>query len=239
MKKFKPIFKVNNSKWHVYPWILDHFPPDYEEMHYVEPCVGDAAILLSKNRSSSEYINDPDFSIIQIFRCLRDEPKSFISKLKRTTYCEKTFLKFQDKTSFKDLLDRAISEFILRRMSRSGERLKFIESENSIQIWEEVLSELSKISHRLSNIHIFNKPVIDVIKAFDEENVLLYLNILEENSSKSTDDQIEIGTFLVNQFRGKAIINSPATALYKRLYGTWKCSKKKTPISNNCLWFNY
>lgn len=244
MKKLKPIFKLNNSKWNIYNWILEHFPPEYEKMQYLELIAGDAVVLLNKEPSVSEYLNEPDVSIAKIFRSLRDENKHFLAKMKRSTYSEKTFEKAKKKTKFKDTLDETTTDFMLRRMSRSGEKNTFLNSENSIQIWNQVVADLPDISERLRDVRIFSKPPLEVLKAFDEPNVLVYVSLPELNDSapadeiSSADAQIHLASFLA-QFQGKAIVSGLATAFNKRLYANWKTSRKKVDKVTESIWYNY
>jgi site-specific DNA-adenine methylase len=244
MKKLKPIFKINNSKWHIHNWIIEHFPPNYEKLQYLDLIAGDGVVLLNKEPSVAEYLNDQDTSITRIFRSLRDEGKVFLTKVRRAEYAEKTFEKAKTKTAFKDSLDEAATDFMLRRMSRSGEKNTFLDSENSVQIWNQVVTDLPDVVSRIAAVRIFNKPPLAVLKAFDEPNVLAFVNLPElvdgvpTTDIHSADAQIHLASFL-SQFQGKAIVSGQATALNKRLYADWKTSRKKVDKITEALWYNY
>ena len=91
-------------------------------MTYVEPFCSGAAILLNKNPSETEVICDIDDGIVAMFKGIRDEPKEFISRIKRTKYSERAFkIAFnKSQNEFEDYLDKAVNEYILRKMSRGG-----------------------------------------------------------------------------------------------------------------------
>jgi DNA adenine methylase len=114
------------------------------------------------------------------------------------------------------------------------------------------------IADRLKETFIFNMPSIEVIKAYNNKETLIYCDPPYLPSTRTAkeayefemteDEHIELSEVL-NVFKGKAIISGYYSALYKDLYDGWTCKKKK--ISNHsgqnktkgtrieCLWFNY
>ena len=241
----RPLVK-SRGKYHLASWITQNFPPNYVQMGYIEPYVQAGGVFFNKERSVDESINDEDGSIICIYKALRDEPGMFLSRLKRTKYCINTFNKALKKSSNKDYLDLAVTEFILRRMSRNGAKRVFAEDES----WDSILTELPKIADRLQNVHIFNKSPIETLLAYDDKDMFTFVDppLLAEsadvNENKlSTDEHIELSEVL-NQFRGRVMICGLPSLLYRRLYHAdkgWKCIKRKTTVKTtiDCLWVNY
>lgn len=231
MNKVKSVVK---GKAGLSPWIISHFPENYEEMTYVEPYCGAASVLLNKNKSLIEVINDTDKDIIQIYRALRDEPKEIIRRLHLCKYCEETFERAMKKNHFDDYLDHGVNEFILRKMSRGGSKKIF--SLGDAKTWETTLKYLPEIADRLEEVYIFNHLPLDIIKSFNLKNTLLYCAppyLLETKVSKtvyssemSTDDHIELAHNL-NHFSGKVLISGYVSPLYNRLYKGWNIEKKK------------
>lgn len=263
--KTRPVFKCHGGKYYLAQWIISHFPEDRENMTYVEPYCGGANVLLNKEKSKVEIINDIDLTLINIYRALRDEPKDFIRRLNLCKYCQETFDKALNKAPQEDYLDSAINEFILRRMSRGGLKKAFAWSNRlrggkpgDVNAWETALKSLPDLSTRLNGVFIFNKQAIEVIQAFNTPDTLLYCDppyLLETRVSKtvysselSTDDHIELAHVL-NNFNGKVVLSGYASPLYNRLYKDWNADKKK--ISNHSsqqakkdkktemLWKNY
>jgi len=271
MSKLRPPFKIHGGKFYLASWVLDNFPKNVEQYDYIEPFSGGASVLLNKTRptheGAKEVINDLDRGVTAIFKCLRDEPDVFIKKLKNTTYSERVFnreLKKLKENQFENEFERAVTEFIVRRMSRGGMKAAFSWSERErggqpgdVNAWETIIEQLPAISNRLQNVFIFNKTAVKVIKAFNYENALVYCDppyVPETRASKdvyememSTDDHIELATAL-NNFKGKVVLSGYPSTLYKRLYKDWKCIKKKVPnhssqqktksIKVECLWIN-
>lgn len=263
----RPPIKVHGGKYYLCTWIVENFPKNYQDMVYVEPYCGGANVLLNKEPSQEECINDIHLGLIQIFRALRDEPGEFIQRIKRLTYSQKTFdrLKNEEGSEFSDYIDHAINEFSLRRMSRGGLKSHLAWSTRKrggqpgdVNAWQTIIEELPNIAKRLENVYIMNKPAIEVIKAFNNENVLLYLDppylpetrttVSAYEHEMNTDDHIQLAE-TVGSFKGKVIISGYPSKLYNRLYGTWTC--KKRAIANHasqqkskqhkteCIWMNF
>lgn len=258
MKKNKPVIKCPNSKNTICDWIISSFPENYQEMIYLEPFCGDMSVLLNKENSQVEIVNDIDINIIQIYRALRDEPKELIRRLNLCKYCEDTFLKASKKKEFEDYLEHAVNELILRRMSKGELKEKFALSNRlkdgqptEIASWISGLKELNDISERIKEIYMFNKPAIDIVKAFNFSNTLIYCDppYLHEtkvtktvySSEMDTDSHIEL-SHILNNFNGKVVVSGLLSPLYNRLYKGWNIEKKKNKDKDKkmeILWKNF
>jgi DNA adenine methylase len=264
----RPPFKIHGGKYYLSQFVIENFPPEYEKYDYVEPYVGAGSVLLNKKPAEKiEVINDIDPGAIQIYFALRDEAEHFIGRIKKIKYCEDVFEAALCKKDqkFNDYLDHAINEYVLRRMSRGGLKKNFAWSDRTrggqpgdINAWKTMLLHLPVIAERIKGIHIFNKEALEVIKAFNDANTLLYCDppyVPDTRATPdayeyemSTDDHIALAEVL-DQFKGKVLISGYPSALYKRLYANWRCLNKK--IANHasqqgkkkqkteCLWVNY
>jgi len=266
-KKLRPPFKIHGGKYYLASWIIDHFPPDYQELGYLEPFVGAGSVFLNKEPSATEAINDLDEGAIQIWRALRNEPQPFIQRLRRTKYTETTFNRAwnRSESEYKDYIDHAANEFILRRMSRGGLRQAFAWSDRErggkpgdVNAWETIIKELPLIAKRLPKINIFQKDAIEVIKAFDDADFLCYADppYMSDTRVSPNAYEIEMDTEshiklaqAMNAYRGKAIISGYWHPLYRRLFDGWRCEKKevanhsgqttKKNRRTECIWLNF
>ena len=263
--KLRPAFKIHGGKHYLANWIIEQFPPNYRELVYVEPYCGAANVLLSKDPSREEYLNDLDPGVISILRTLRDRCPDYVSHLKRIEYKKENFEKALAKTTFTNDLDFAINEFILRRMSRDGLKKAFAWSDRKrggqpgdVNAWQTILSQLHLIAERLNHILIFNSLALNVINAFNEPDVLIYCDptyLPDTRVSKDAyefemnlDDHLELAEEL-NTFKGKVVLSGYPSNLYSRLYSNWQCVKKqianhssqqkKKQVKTECLWKNY
>lgn len=251
-EKLNPLFKINGNKKYLSKYIINNLPEITGKEEYIEPFCGTASVLLHKNKSQLEVINDLDPGIIAIFRAIRDECALFVKKLKKIEYKKESFDKALIKVEFDNNINYAINEFTLRRMSCGGMKKNFSLSEKLREMndhWLTTIEELPIISKRIKNCFIFNKPAVDVIKAFNHENTICYVdppNLQESKTSNdkyemNTDDHIELSKVLID-FKGKVLISGHYSTLYKRLYKEWKCIKKvvsKDKSKTECIWMNY
>ncbi|MHA1949718.1 MAG: DNA adenine methylase [Candidatus Thorarchaeota archaeon] len=236
--KIRPPFKTNSGKYYLSTWIVDHFPKEYKELHYVEPCVGGGSIILNKEISKEESIGDTDKGIVDILKSLRDDGGHFVGRLKRTKYCKSTFEKSKKRAESKlDHLTFAVNEFILRRMSYGGNKKTFSPDGSS---WEKIVyNELPIMAERLQDVYIFQRNAVDVAKAFSNGDTFCFCDppdLCEENQ----DDQVALVDALIS-FRGHAMFCGHSCSLYRNKFTNWRCARKKPSSSKKTeyLWMNY
>lgn len=264
--KVRPPFKIHGGKNYLAKWIIENFPPNYHELVYVEPYCGAGNVLLAKVPSREEFINDLDPGVVGILRTIRDCHNPFLARLRKVKYRQETFDDALVKTTFDNDMDLAVNEFILRRMSRDGLKKAFAWSDRKrggqpgdVNAWETILDELERIAHRMNSVLIFNSLALSVIHAFNETDVLLYVDppyLPDARVSKDAyefemtlDDHIELSEELL-KFKGKVILSGYPSNLYSSLYNEgWRCVKKqianhssqqrKKQVKTECLWMNY
>ena len=64
--------------------IIAEFPP---HKCYVEACAGSAAVMMAKQPSKVEVLNDIDSELVNFYRILRDDEAALVRLLKLTPYC--------------------------------------------------------------------------------------------------------------------------------------------------------
>lgn len=251
MKSIRPIIKTLDDKWPIRDWIVSKFPESYESMTYLEPFGGGLNILFSKNKSEREIISDIDLEILNIYKALRDESTELIRRANLYKHTPETFDKIEKKTQFDDYLDQAVHDFLLRKMSRNGQKKLYLKINNQKQ-WKESISCLSTNAERIKEVFMFNKPALDVIRAFDSKETLIYCDppyLYESKKSKimynseiDPEDHIELHQVL-NDFNGKVVLSGCMSPLYKRLYKNWNMSKKRIDTAKDkrteILWTNF
>ena len=251
MKKIKPIVKCQGNKNNLSSWIIEHFPEDYRDLTYCELFAGTASVFFQKEPSIEEVLNDIDEGLVQIIRAIRDEPKEFINRTRRTKYTERAFkmaLNRQEK-GYEDYVENAVNEYILRRMSRGESKVKFANA-NDQNGWKSTLDQVHSMSNRLGEKTVVtNHDFFDVFKKWDEEETLFYVDPPEMPDSRmnkklkdnelSTEQHVTLLEMIKNA-RGKVVISHSECPIYKTNLKGWKC--KKTNVSNKymeCVWFNY
>lgn len=248
MKNYlKPPVKFAKEIKQITKWVLENFPSNYEELAYCEPFCGGAPVYLNKSPSNEEVIADIDPSLICIFKALRDEPKEFISKIKKIKFNESSFDKVfrASQSRIPDYIENGINEYILRKMSRGGLKKAFFKT--SEDNWEKDIKELILISKRIKDCHILNDSFKEILKICDEEGTLIYLNPPElpgkgepEPENMSIDDHVLLLN-MVKGTRSKIILSGHPCPLYNKQLTGWRCVKLATSSSKkvNALWMNY
>lgn len=236
----RPAFKCHGGKAYLKNWIIDKFPKDYDEMVYVEPFAGAASVLFNKKPGPEEVLNDLHPGIIEIFRAIRDQPNDFVKKLRKLSYSNDCFTKALERAEepFPVKLDLAVNEYTLRRMSRGGLKKAFAWSDRlrggqpgDVNAWETALDQIPELSARLQSVYIFCKTGVEVIRAFNKANTLLYVDPPYLHTTRSTknaydyemvEDEHKKLCDLLCCFRGKVIISGYDSELYNLYFADWK-----------------
>jgi DNA adenine methylase len=243
--KIKPIVKVPGAKTQLNSWILDHFPKNYQTMTYIEPFIGGGSILLNKEICVEEVINDKNLNIVNLWRSLRDEGKTFISKLKKIEYKEKEFNLYKNKSP-KNYFECSIREFVLIKMSKGGLKETYNAPQNK-RIWNSIIEDLEITIDKIKNLIILNKSAHEIIKYFNDENTLIYCDPphleptvkINQQEEMTTDEHIELSDVL-NAAQGKIMVSGYNSSLYRKLYAGWKmCKKASSQGKVECLWVNF
>jgi len=268
-KKLRPPVKTHGGKFYLCEFIISNFPENYQELTYCEPMCAGASVFLNKEPGHNEVISDIDTGLVYVFKALRDEPKEFIDRLKRIRYTERSFKMAVNraKQDFADYLDHAVNEYMLRRMSRGGMKKAFAWSDRErggqpgdVNAWETMLCQLPVVAERVKNTVILNKPVFEILKVWDEEDTLFYLDppyLPETRTDGATavydhemtvEDHIAL-LALAKNCKGKVIISGYSSPLYNRTLKGWKVKKKNVPNNSSqaktkdrrieVLWMNY
>lgn len=240
----KPAFKCNEWKKYTYPSIINQFPDDYQNLTYVEACVGSGAVFLNKKPSVEEIINDIDPTIVAIWKCLRDRSKDFINQVCSSKVSEELFntLKTKENTNNFDL---GVSDYLIRKMSKNEAKQEFVK-----KITKPSKENLLSISSRLNNTIILKQNMVEIIQLWNNSNVFIYIDppIMPGSRVKETDSlEIEMTTddhvdylHKIKDTKAKVLISSHPNNVYNKHLKSWKCTKIETADKKvECLWSNY
>jgi DNA adenine methylase len=238
--KLKPVIKAGNGRAGIASWIVERFPENYREMTYIEPFLGDGSVFLRKDASSEEVLNDLDCGLVSVWRALRDEPKLLVSRLKKMKYSECTFKRHQALKEHDDYMSAAVSEFVLRQMSKSGTKRSFVarSEEGCKECWRGLFEAMEMVNERLKNSFILCKDAMEVLKIFSNEKTLAYCDPPEvDEEAMPAARHAELGDIL-KDFRGKVVISGPNSSLYKRIYSGWN-RKGVQGNPKESIWMNF
>ena len=170
--------------YYLLPFLAKLFPP---HKCYVEVFGGAAPLLLNKPPSKVEVYNDIDGNLVNLFRVVREEYRTFLERCKWLLYSREMyydlFLEFR-KTGFRELdrVERAVRYFSLMSMAFNGNlgtRAGFRTSKVrnlAFSFFQKIHGTLSLVHKRLQNVVIENLDFRECIKRYDSELTFFYLD---------------------------------------------------------------
>ena len=84
----KKILKYPGSKWNIAARIVDLMPRHHS---YVEPFFGSGAVLFNKAPSDIETVNDLDSDVVNLFRCIQEDPERLAWLLMTTPFSREVY----------------------------------------------------------------------------------------------------------------------------------------------------
>lgn len=183
----KAIFRYPGSKWKIAPWIVSHFPENYTNYVYLEPFGGSLAVFFNKEPGAIEVVNDLDGDIINLFRVLRERPEELKRAIELTPYSREEYdLAFEP---CEDPVERARRFMIIanqgigaKRSTKSGWQCYASPDPGGCVVkWSSVVNVIEPAAKRLRGsttnlVHIEHRDALDLIRRFDDSNVLMYLD---------------------------------------------------------------
>ena len=84
----RPALRYYGGKWAVADWVIRHFP---HHDCYVEPYGGAGSVLLNKQPSPLEVLNDLDGETVNFFRVLREQPEALMRAIELTPFSREEY----------------------------------------------------------------------------------------------------------------------------------------------------
>lgn len=204
---------------------------------YVEPCGGGSSLLFAKEPVGTEVYNDLDSGLVNLFRVLRDPEKfgRFYHYVTMTPWSREEYLHCRQ--SWEDVDDEVIQAyrwFVVARMSFSGQfgaswGYSITKANRgmagSCSRWLGVLEILPAIHERLMRVQIDHSDCRAVIRRYDTEKTLFYLDPPYVPSTRKSggyrhemtlEDHQELVTLLLG-VKGKVILSGYNSAVYEPL----------------------
>lgn len=241
------------GKYYLAEWIIGEFPP---HRVYVEPFGGMANVLLKKPPSEVEVFNDLDGRVVNFFRVLRDPP--MLVELKRrcelTPYSREEFTTLCDTPEPQDAIGRAWWFFVRCRQARGGigmsaitKNARAVSTRTRRQMPEPVskylaaIDGLDAIAACFRHVMVEHLPALELIAKYDGPDVLFYCDPPYPGSTRSGGKAATYGVEMddqdhhkllaaLRQCRGRVLLSSYDTALYRTVLHDWQCLEKDTHV---------
>ncbi|MEO7326500.1 MAG: DNA adenine methylase [Dokdonella sp.] len=179
----RPLLRYHGGKWKLAPWITRHFAP---HRVYVEPFCGGGSILLRKDRSHAEIVNDLDAEIVNLFRVLRDPERSnqLIKSVRLTPFAREEFNATYSRPArspverARRLVARSFMGFgsaSTYAAHRTGFRASSSRSGTTPAYdWMNYPDGLARIVERLRGVIVEQRDAVQVIASHDSPDTLIY-----------------------------------------------------------------
>ena len=236
-KRLRPPVKWHGGKFYLCHRIIEYFPPNHT---YLEPFGGAASVLLNKEPSPVEIYNDLDHRITRLFSVLRDHGEELHRRLSLSPYSEEEFEGVAEPAE--DEIEQARRDFVRWRLSLGGRGDSFSFTLHRVRRgMADVVSgylsmideQLPLIVERLRTVQIVSRPAIEVIRAWDAPNTLIYCDppyvpSTRHEGSRSvygcemTEEEHRELAGILKSCSAKVVISGYPSPLYDELYDAWR-----------------
>lgn len=253
----KSALKYPGAKNRIAKWIVS-FIPEHEV--YLEPYAGSLAVLLNKERSHIETVNDLNNDVVNYFTVLRNNADELIQELELTPYARKEYNDSCVPCDTDTCIERARKfavrcwqgfgcSNLYRNGFKSGQQSV---SPNPARAWHNLSSYLPVISERLKGVQIENLEALELIDRYDTKDVFIYadppyLTNTRKNylyKHEMTEEQhVDLLNVLLKH-KGKVLISGYDNDLYNKMLVGWHKEQKGTLGEGGVqrietLWMNY
>lgn len=265
-KRKRIAFGWYGGKYSHLDWLLPLLP---ECHHYCEPFGGSAAVLLNRYPSPVETYNDVDGEVVNFFRVLRNQKDDLIEAIGLTPFSrEEFFLACSPPESSITEFERARRFFVRARQVRTGlaqtaslgrwancKRTSRAGMSGVVSRWLGSIDKLPEIAERLMRVQIENRPAIDIVNLYDDEDTLFYCDPPYVHDSRGdsgaygfemSDDEHRSFVSRLYSVKGKCVVSGYHCDLYDELFSDWNrvdapvkhCHSVKKP-RQEVAWLNF
>lgn len=234
--KYKPMrspYARLGGKTNLKKKIIEYFPPNYEDMTYIEPFFGGGSLFFYKIPSKKEIINDLDKTIYTLMKGFKQYSGYEISDSINDNYTKNKYIKifdFKPKTAY----DKFIRLLILTKISFYGQLYTYKGNPTTISKVNTDYQDKYKI--RLENTIILNKDYKEVIKKYDSPNTFFYIDppySMSKREDYYEGQYININELynLLKNIKGKFLMSYDNDTYTKNLFKDFDMLKVKTIYS--------
>ena len=255
------ILKYTGAKWRLAPWIIKHLP---KHESYLEPYFGSGAVFFNKEKARTETINDIDGEVVNFFRTCRESPEELAAALSLTPWAREERNNAFDPAGSENNVERA-RKFAVRCWMTFGASVNLTNGwrhttgkykdggPDNPKLWRRMPDCVRDAAARLMDAQIENRPAIDVIRAHNGPEVLIYADppYLHEtrtahskayNYEMNNTDHMELLQAL-NAHQGMVILSGYDSSIYHDALPGWITAVKNTTAERGvkraeCIWIN-
>jgi DNA adenine methylase len=235
-------FRWYGGKYSHLDWILPLLPKAHI---FCEAFAGSASVLLNREPSPVEVLNDIDGDITNFFQVLRDRPAELIEKLYLTPFSREEFRRAIEARGDKNMdpVERARLFFVRAEQVRIGleqtatlgrwawcKRTSRSGMAGAVSRWSNRVLALWAVAERLRRVQIENDDAFNVIRRYDSKDTLFYLDPPYPHEVRGDPRAygFEMSVHghkrlaeLLHSIEGKVALSGYSGPLLERLYSDW------------------
>lgn len=254
----KALMRYPGAKWKLADWIISFIPGHHT---YVEPFFGSGAVLLNKDRSDIETVNDIDGNVVNLFKCVRDNPDELARMVYAMPYARDVYDEAWEDKERDDIsaaaafLARSNMGYGFRTCRKSGFKIDVAGREKGYAVndWCGLPDRIMESAKRLMGVQIENRPAIEIIERFDRRDALIYCDTTYMHSVRTGGNQYSHEMSeeehrelleILTRHKGKVIISGYDSELYDNMLAGWERHEAVSYTQSGekrieVIWMNY
>jgi DNA adenine methylase len=203
--------------------VVEEFPESNTYDRYVEVFGGAGWVLFLKDKHAGmEVYNDVNGNLVNLFRCVKYHPEALQKELEFTLMSREQFFDAKNEMKLGNLTDiqRAARFYVLIKESFGADIRSFcVRPKNLFNAVEYILT----VSQRLVNVVIENQDFAQILKTYDKESALFYLDPPYYSAEKyyadefMPEDHIRLKNAL-EKIKGRFVLSYNDCEFIRRLY---------------------
>ena len=250
----KRIFNYPGAKWTLQKKIVPLIP---EHTTYIEPFFGSGAVFFNKPVSKIETINDLNGRVINFFEVCRKKPEELARLISLTPLSRQEQQAAYEVST--DPLEDARRLAVIGWQSIGGiqkhptgwrSNIATYGSKNNRE-WSELPEKIYVVADRLKFAQIENQDALEILKRYDSEKVVAYVDPPYLTSLRSgkyyqteMEDEKHIDLLkILKDFKGKVILSGYDNELYNDYLEGWSKldfqANAERGVRKEVIWMNY
>ena len=231
------------GKYYHLDFILPILPQNSE--CYIEPFAGSAVVMINRQPSPIEVLNDRSKGIASFFKHIQDAELSeeLIRQITLTPHAQAEFELCGDLTD--DLTDMEyVRRFVIRMLQSYGGsgkswRVRYSAYGRFANPVAYTIKNLTvkwrAISNRLRNTIVLNEDAVDVIKRQNDSNAVLYCDPPYVGHENDYDEKVdhEALASAMHDFKGFAAVSGYVSDDMEELFGDWHRIDSKPKVARS------
>lgn len=178
------MFTWYGGKHYITPWILENFPKSHTYGAYVEAYGGSGKTLLRKSPSQVEVFNELNSNVVNVWRVAQERGAELVRELWKIPEGRNSFERYRDAGVNCEPLKNAVREIVIRQMSFNGCQKHFSPDHVKPGKWKRnangwmnlICRYRDEYIPRIQGVKIHNEDALNVMRQYDSDNTLLYLD---------------------------------------------------------------